>query len=154
MTREHWVLGYVLVVIATAAWPGVEIANFNMLLTMNAQQNSGAFVAINSALTAVAGILSGLFGGAVAAWLGEWQTTIFGLTLTYHGVLFLASSGLRVVGWFWLLGLEDTGHGDTRTALRFLGTNIYSNLQQAVFIPGRLLQHLGRWTFPLHKRRR
>jgi MFS family permease len=157
ISREHWVLGYLPVVISTAAWPGYEIANFNLFLSLSegstGRASSNAYIAINSTACAFAGILSGLFGGAVAQTLGDWHTTILGVTITYHGVLFIISSGIRVVALLWLVGFQDTATGTPHAALRYLGTNLYSNLQQAIFIPGRLLQQLSRWTYQINKRR-
>ena len=153
ITPDNWILGYTTIIIATAAWPGIEIANFNMLLGMSdTSDNGSAYVVVNSTVTAIAGILSGLFGGAVAQLLGDWHTTQAGVTLTYHGVLFIISAIIRTLGLFWLIGFEDPQAGTPRAALRYLGTNLYSNLQQAVFIPGRLLQQLSRWTYQINKR--
>ncbi|MCG3150681.1 MAG: hypothetical protein PCFJNLEI_04172 [Verrucomicrobiae bacterium] len=158
VSRENWLWGYSAIVIATAAWPGIEIANFNVLLGMSDQagpRSSGsAYVVVNSTLTAIAGILSGLFGGAVAQTLDDWKFSFAGITLTYHGVLFIISTLIRTAGLFWLVRFEDRQAGTPRAALRYLGTNLYSNLQQAVFIPGRLFQQLSRWTYQINKRRR
>ena len=157
ISREHWVWGYVLIVIATAAWPGIEAGNFNILLSLSdaadGRASGSAYVAINSTACAVAGVLSGLFGGAVAQALGDWRTTILGYPLTYHGVLFIISSVFRLAAVFWLIRFQDHRAATARTALRYLGTNLYSNLQQAVFIPGRLLQQLSRWTYQSTRRR-
>jgi len=156
ISREHWVWGYLLVVISTAAWPGLEAGTFNVLLNLSdaaeGRSSGSAYVAINSAACAVTGVLSGLFGGVVAQVLGNWQTTILGYPLTYHGVLFIISSILRLAAVGWLIRFEDHRAATARTALRYLGTNLYSNLQQAVFIPGRLLQQLSRGTY--HSTRR
>jgi len=157
ISREHWVWGYLLVVISTAAWPGIEAGNFNILLnlsdTANSRTSGSVYVAINSTACAVAGVLSGLFGGAVAQALGDWRTTVFGYPLTYHGVLFIISSVIRLAALGWLIGFHDHRAATARTALRYLGTNLYSNLQQAVFIPGRALQQLSRWTYQSTRRR-
>jgi len=156
ISREHWVWGYLLIVISTAAWPGIDTGNFNVLLNLSdasdGRTSGTAYVAVNSVMTAIAGILSGLFGGAVAQLLGDWHTTIAGCPLTYHGVLFIISSILRLLAVCWLFSFTDTRAATTRTALRYLGTNLYSNLQQAVFIPGRLLQQLSRWTYQARRR--
>lgn len=153
VTREHWVIGYLAAMIATAAWPGVELANFNIMLGMSAatggKRGGSIYVAINSLVGAVAGILSGLFGGAIAEWLGDWQGALFGWPLTYHGVLFLISGAMRFLALGWLIGLEDRGAGSARAALRYMSTNLYSNLQQAIFMPGRLLLRFTRWTYAL-----
>jgi MFS family permease len=153
VTKEHWVFGYVLAMLATAAWPGIDVANFNILLQLNGTSdgtNRGrGYVAVNSAVGALAGILSGLFGGAVAERLGDWTGSIAGWPLTYHGVLFIISTGIRLVAVVWIIDLVDEGSDTPRAALRYMGTNLYSNLQQVVYIPGRLLWQMGRWTYKL-----
>ena len=156
VNKEHWVFGYTLAMLATAAWPGIDVANFNILLrlsdaTEGAQQTSG-YVAINSAVAAVAGILSGLFGGVVAESLGNWHGTLLGWPLTYTGVLFLIATGIRLLSVVCVLEFADEGAATPRVALRYMGTNLYSNLQQAVFIPGRLWQQIGRWTYKVAPR--
>lgn len=157
VSREHWVWGYLPAVIAIMAWPGYEIANFNLFLSLSdgapGRASSNAYVAINSTACAVAGILSGLLGGTLAQWLGDWHTTLLGTTITYHGVLFIISTVGRMLALLWLIGFHDTATGTPHDALRYFGTNLYSNLQQTIFIPGRLLQQLSRWTGQINKRR-
>jgi MFS family permease len=152
VTPTAWIWGYIGVIIAAAAWPGIELANFNLLLGMSesAGRQATAYVAINSLVGAIAGIASGLFGGYVAHRLGTWEGTLLGWTITYHGVLFLISGALRLLALLWLIHLHDPGASTTRTALRYMGTNFYSNLQQAVFMPGRLILRLSRWTYRLN----
>lgn len=150
VTKDQWVIGYGLAMIATAAWPGVEAANFNLLLNLTTESGRGqrsAFVAINSLVAALAGILSGLFGGLLAEALANWRGTLCGWPLTYHGVLFLISGALRVLALGWLVKLQDKKAWTTQAALRYISTNLYSNLQTTVFTPVRLLQRLSRWTF-------
>jgi len=154
VTHEHWVTGYLFVLVSTAAWPGIEIANFNLLLNFvdpqrEGERRSSGYVAVNSLCVAVAGILSGLFGGYVAQQLNSWQGHIGGWPLTYHGVLFLIACGIRAVALVWLAGLEDVKARTTRAALRYLGTNLYSNIQQAIYMPGRLFMTRRHWTYRL-----
>ena len=148
---------YLFVVIITAAWPAVDLANFNILLGMTdslkGRRYGTAYVAINSVVVAIAGVLSGLFGGAIAEALGDWKGSLLGHPLTYHGVLFIISAVLRAASLLWLIRLEDTGAHSTRAALRFMGATLYSNLQQAVFMPGRVVVSIGRWTYKLNPRR-
>ncbi|MCX7886468.1 MAG: MFS transporter [Verrucomicrobiae bacterium] len=157
VTRERWLPGFALVTIATMMWPGVELGNFNVLLGLStAREDSrqrSAHVAINSTVAAISGIVSGIFGGVVAQRLEHWHGSFFGLPLTFHGVLFLIAGGLRVVAALWLVRLEDPGAETTRAALRYMGANLYSNLQQAVFVPGRLLWQVARWTYRLGRGR-
>jgi len=156
VSRERWLPGFAMGMIATLMWPGVDLGNFNMLLSLSsAQEDSpqrGAHVAINSAVVALSGIASGLFGGAVAQSLQDWHGTLLGRPLTYHGVLFLLAGAVRVLAVVWLIRLEDPGAQTTRAALRYMGASLYSNLQQAMFVPGRLLWQLGRWTYQIRPR--
>ena len=158
VTREHWWVGYIAVLLAVAAWPGVELANFNILLRMSASGSGGrqgsAYVAVSSVVTAAAGVASGLFGGAVAKLLGPWQGSLFGWPLTYHGVLFLVSAGLRGLALLWLIGLREAEAYSTQAAVRYMAVNIYSNVQQAFFMPVRRLVRLGRLAYDLSRRRR
>jgi MFS family permease len=151
VTQEHWVLPYLGLLLVTAAWPGIDLANFNLLLNFSGPasgaRNSGGYVAINSIVAAMAGILSGLLAGTIASALNDWQPVWAGWPMTYHRLLFLLSSVLRVFALLWLWRLEDTGAQPTRAAWRYMGTNLYSNLQQVMFMPGRLLWQRSRWTF-------
>lgn len=162
VTPEHWWFGYALVMVITFVWPGLDLANFNILLGMSESRGGrragSAYVAVNSAVVAIAGTLSGLFGGAVAEWLGaDWRGTLLGWPLTYHGVLFLVSSGLRGLSLLWLIGLHDEKAHSTRDALRYMTSNLYSNVQQFLFMPGRIILRAGRlarMTYKVNPKRR
>jgi MFS family permease len=157
VSRESWWLGYMVVMISVVAWPGVELANFNILLGMSESQQGhrqgGAFIAVNSVVVAAAGVISGLFGGFLARHLGDWEAPFFGRTLTYHGVLFLISAALRLASLLWVLGLEEPKGCTTREAVRYLVANMYSNIQQAVFMPLRRLGRLGKLAYRLGRGR-
>jgi MFS family permease len=154
---ESWRWGYLLVLFATVAWPAMELASFNLLLRIS-QSRGGladtAPVAINSAVTAVAGALSGLFGGAVAEWLKDWQGTLLGWPLTYHGVLFIISAVLRAAALAWVFGLHEERQVSTRTAIRYMAVHLYSNVQQVVLLPLRQFGWLGELTYKLTRPRR
>ena len=154
----HMWLGYVLVLISVGAWSGAELSNFNILLSMSAsrkgQRQGSAYLAVNSVAVAIAGVLSGFLGGSVAVWLGrDWRGTIFGWPITYHGVLFLIAGGIRLCALFWLIGFEQPEAVTTRAAVRHVFTNLFSNLQQAIFMPVRRLVQLGRLALPIGRRR-
>lgn len=151
VTKDQWLWGYVAVIVATAAWPGIELANFNIMLMLSdkyaGKPERSGYVAVCSLFGALAGVLSGLFGGAVAEGFKDWQGTLWGWPVTYHGLLFIISGALRLAALGWLVGLEDQKAYSTRAALRYMGTNLYSNLQQAVFLPGRMMQRVTKWTY-------
>lgn len=150
VVQGHWVAGAIGVAVAAFAWPGVELASYNIMLGLVGQRQGArrntAYVAINSVVVATAGTLSGLFGGLVARSLHDWRGSLLGMPLTYHGVLFLVSGLLRAVALLWLRGIEDPRSFPARDALRYMAADMYSNLQQTVFVPVRLL---GRWTYKL-----
>ncbi len=159
ITPQHWIAGYVLTMTATMAWAGMDIGAFNLLLSMTEsgpgkRSSNTAFVAINSVAAAIAGTLSGLFGGGVAEWLGnDWRTTVCGWPLTFHGVLFLCSTVLRIAALGWICTLkEKQGALATRDALRYMASNVYSNLLQATFSPARVLAVLARSSWRISPR--
>lgn len=151
VTRETWWVGYSAAVVAMAAWPGVDLGSFSLLLRMagsgNGQRRGSAYIAANSVVVATAGLLSGLFGGSVAKLLGHWQGVIFGWPLTYHGLLFIISGALRLLSLGWLLGLREPRDYPTLTAVRYIVGAIYSNMHHAIFMPVRPLLRLGRWAY-------
>lgn len=141
VTPENWWMGYAGVLTAIAAWAGVELANFNILIGIGAsrrgRRQGTAYLALNSIVVAAAGVLSGLFGGAVATVLQGWEGSILGFRLTYHGVLFLVSGALRFGALFWLIGMREPQAHSTLAAARYIAVNIYSNLRQGIFMPVR-----------------
>ncbi len=159
VTPDSWIPGYILVLTAVAAWPGMELAGFNLLLRLTGTGSRGrassAVIAINSLAVAVAGTLSGLFGGMLMETLGSgWRTTILGWPVTSHGILFLVSAVLRTLALVWVLALKEERKVGTRDALHYMMVNLFSNLQQVGFLPIRMLANLARQTWRLPTRRR
>jgi len=151
VTPHNWGLGYPIAMISMFGYPGLELASWNLLLGLTTnpttrRQNS-AYLAVNSVVVAIAGVLSGLFGAAIARWLGDWHGPLFGWPLTYHGVLFLISGAGRFLSLFWLRGLRDEGAWATRDAARLVAANLYSNTQQALLLPARRLGRLTRRSY-------
>jgi MFS family permease len=151
VSRDAWFPGYLVVLIASFAWPGVDLASSNILLGMSERRSGSAYVAINSIVVAIAGTASGIFGGVVAHYLRDWHGSFFGLPLTYHAVLFFISGVLRAASLLWLPGVEEPRAFSAREAFRFMAVNMYSNLQETLYVPVRLF---GRWTYKLVPRGR
>jgi MFS family permease len=151
----HWFPGYLLIMLVAFAWPGVELASINILLGFverrQGRARNSAYVAINSVVVATAGTLSGLFAGAFAKGMRDWHGSIWGLDLTYHGVLFAISSALRIVALLFLRGIEEPRAFSARNAFRYMAGTMYSNLQNTLEIPVRFA---GRWTYKLSALRR
>ena len=156
VTPDNLWMGYLGVLTAIAAWAGVELANFNILIGIGAsrkgQRQGSAYLAVNSVVVAVAGALSGLFGGAVATMLQGWEGSILGFRLTYHGVLFLVSAALRLAGLFWLIGMREPEAHGTLAAVRYIAVNVHSNLRQGIFMPARRLVRIRALAYRLFGR--
>jgi MFS family permease len=118
------------------------------------RRQGSAYVAVNSFVVGVAGVASGVIGGAIAQTLRGWHATVFGWPLTYHSVLFLLTLVMRLVAVGWAFRLEDPRAHGPRATLRYLATDIYSNAQQVVLAPVRLLARVGRWTYRLNQPRK
>ena len=149
VTPEAPWVGYVAVLVSVAAWTGVDAASFNLMLRMSAshggRRQGSAYLAMNSVAIAVAGALSGVLGGAVAGWLGkDWHGALLGLPLTYHGVLFIISSALRVLALPWLFLLHEPGAHTPSAAVQYVLTAAQAKLQQAVRRPLDAMRQLGR----------
>ncbi len=157
VTRESWWIGYLGSTLATAAWPGVELAMFNLMLGISADRHKArrgsAYVAVHSTVVATAGVLSGVFGGALAHIFAGWEGEIFGWPLTYHGILLIISAVLRFAALLWLIGLHEPTAVPTRSAIRYVVAHIYGNVQQAIFTPTRGLGRLGRLTYRFARNR-
>ena len=114
------------------------------------RRHSSAYVAVNSFVIAVSGMLSGFFGGAVAQWVGDWHVTAFGYVLTYHAVLLFLSMGIRASALLWVRKIEEPRACGTRQALAYVGTSALANLASLadlVAVPGKLVLRVGQWTY-------
>jgi MFS family permease len=137
----YWWVGYAAVLVSSMAWPGVELAHFNLLLSrgdpLRGRRYGSVYPAITSFVVAVSGVLSGLLAGvigqAVESWSAEWGGFRFG----YHSVLLGLSLFIRHAR----LG--------ARQVLFQAGTGVFSNLFDLVILPGRLLLRAGEWTYRL-----
>lgn len=152
MSRETWIWPYLAILISVSAWPGIELGNFNYLLSLNegtTRRHAGIFIAVNSVIMAMASLLAGLSSGAVAETLQNWHGEALGVALSFHSILFLASGLLRLLALGWLIGIAERRTLGTRAVLRYMATDIYSNLQVAATYPIQLVAQVGRWTYKL-----
>jgi len=150
-----WLLGYLLTCISPFAFPGIELATFNILLDVaggkdeRGRRGSTVYTAVHSAVLAVAGMASGLL-----VW---WFTSSFDgydpqyavgeIPWTYHKTLFVASSLLRVLAIVIALGIIDRRRFAARTLLQHTASCFYANLKQVGAAPGKAIGQLRRWAF-------
>jgi MFS family permease len=138
VTQDRWWIGYIAVLSATAAWPGIELANQTLLFGLSSSDHSGehagrggsAYVAIFNFAIGIAGIASGIFGGIIAHHFKDWHTDILGWPVTYHGLLFAISAVLRLGSLLFLIGMHEPEAHTARAAMRFITAGLYSNIQQ------------------------
>ncbi|NJL31666.1 MAG: MFS transporter [Phycisphaerales bacterium] len=166
-------LGYLGILLTTANWPGVELANFNIVMDLAGGRSGGdtgtatagkknvggaAYVVVNSIAVALGGMLSGLFASVLTRYIEGIRMIVpmIGIVLTYHDVLFLASSLLRVVAAMFVVRMHEPKSIGTRAALEFMGETFYANMRNVVVVPSRVVEQAYRWTYlirvPVNKR--
>jgi MFS family permease len=146
-------LGYALSVFGAMMWTGVEMANLNFVLDMAGSADSKdsksgtSYVAVNAVIVNIAGCLGGLASGAIAETFKDaaWVVFQWMRPLTFYDVLFILSGVLRfVAGVVFLPHMHEPDAARGRETLRFMTGNVYSNLQNLVLQPIRLMKSLGR----------
>ena len=154
VTPEHWLLGYTLTLISPLAFAGIEVANFNMILSLSSdgsgrkgaaarapQVGGSAFVALHSLAVAAGGILSGLLGAAVAGAIPGFHLAVpaLGLEWTYHHVLLAISALLRGVALCIAMTLIEPGAAPVSAAARHLLATLRSQPLRLLALPERIL---------------
>ena len=101
-------------------------------------------MAVNSVIINIAGCLGGLSAGVIAEALKNWQA--FWLFKTFRGydILFAVSAVMRLLAVVVFLPLiKDAAARPTAQAVRFMMSNVYNNLFNALQQPVKILR-LGR----------
>ena len=128
----------------------MEIANFNIVLEMSETPEQGStgggssYVAVNSVIINIAGCLGGLSAGVIAQSLSTWEH--FWLFKTFRGydILFAVSAVMRLLAVVVFLPfIHDATARPTAQAVRFMMSNVYNNLFNALQQPVKILR-LGR----------
>lgn len=143
----YW-LGYVLSVAGAVLWTGVEVANLNFVLEFsgseNGEQGGSSYVAVNSVIINIAGCVGGLSAGIIAKVLKDWHWNpgIPGIaSVGFYEVLFALSGLMRLLAAvLFLPHMVEHNAGGTVETIRFISSNIYNNLFNAVLSPLRLLR--------------
>jgi MFS family permease len=147
VTRDTIWLGYLLAALGGALWAGIDLVNFNIVLEFsgsageNGAKGGTAYIAINSVIINIAGCLGGFVWGAIAQWFRDlhWAVPAVGDFTCFH-VLFILTALLRLLAVVaFLPGLHEPEARPTVEALRYMGSNIYNNLYNAMMQPLRLV---------------
>jgi MFS family permease len=150
-------LGYGLSAAGAALWTGVEVANTNLVLefaSVDTETEDGvgkggsSFVAVNSVIINIAGCLGGLTSGLIGEALSDWRWQPPILThllhlgpITFYEVLFALSGVMRLLAVVVFLPfIHEPRAQPTKEALRFMTSNIYSNLFNALQWPLRAVR--------------
>jgi MFS family permease len=107
-----------------------------------------AYIAMHSLAMALGGILSGVLGAFVAkvAIDFQWHIPSLGMQLTYHHLLFVISSSIRVVAVIWALTIQEAGSAPVPIAMRIAGAELWSNVRRSVTFPARAAVRVRQWT--------
>lgn len=148
MNSGHVWLGYVLAGAGAAFWTGVEVANFNLVLELSGtdpdnREGGSMYMAVNSMIVNLAGMLGGVFYGSVAESLKTFEYDLHLAWLApigFYEVLFAISAVLRLTAIFPLLRVHEPEARPTVDLLRFIAGNLYNNAAGAVLLPVRLIR--------------
>ncbi|QQE12921.1 MFS transporter [Planctomycetota bacterium] len=148
-------LGYAIVMISVLTWAGIDLSNFNILISIAGTKKEGSiFIAVNSLVAAITGGVSGLLAAYIAS---KYETLTFTIPAIsdhpfgYIAILFILSVALRVVAFFFIFFIDEPKDASTLDTIRFMTTSLYSNLRQAVFMPSRVAISLKNRTYVLTK---
>ena len=139
--------GYLLVAFSLLAWPGVESANFNMLLGLaGSSKGGGAYVALHALAVGIGGIASGIGASMLAGQLVDKRWTLPGLDLiiTYHSIIFLLSFLLRFGAIFFALRIHEPRAHPTQQVVRDMGSTLHANVRSVVMLPNRMFNEMAR----------
>jgi MFS family permease len=141
-----WV-GYILSAVGAALWAAVEIANFNIVLEMSETPDAGgtgggsSYVAVNSVIVNIAGCLGGLSAGVIAELLRDWHAFWVFKTFRGYDILFAVSAVMRLLAVvIFLPFIKDATARPTVQAVRFMMSNVYNNLFNALQQPVKILR--------------
>ena len=151
------ILGYAVVFFALMFWPGLDVASTNIMLdfagTRGQQATGTALVAVNSVAVAIGGSVSGLIGAAVAGAFGDIALAVPLLegTLSYHALLFVLSTVLRLAAFCCILPFKEPEAAPTRDVIRFMTSALYGNVRQALLMATRVVGQVYRWSYRMRR---
>jgi MFS family permease len=128
-------------IIGGAAWPGVNVAQTNIVLGFSEGTGKSRYIAASAVLISAGGALGGLVGGVMTRCLeGLQQHPIaFGpVAWTNWHLSFVLAIAARLLSMVWLYGMPDAGATPVRAVARQISVNAYNNIVTTVFYPLRV----------------
>ena len=151
------IFGYGVVFFSLMCWPGLDIASMNIMLafagTRDQPATGTALVAVNSVAMAIGGSISGLIGAGVASAFGDiaLEVPLLNGTLSYHALLFILSTVLRLAALGCILPFHEAKAAPTRDVIRFMTSAFYGNVRQALLMPTRVVGQVYRWSYRMRR---
>ncbi|MCX6379507.1 MAG: MFS transporter [Armatimonadetes bacterium] len=102
------------------SWAGVQLTQFNLLISLSPSQKTPIYVATMSAVTGLTGGLAPMVGSVLMKSMEGWSAHFLGnIWLNFH-LTFLVSSTLRFSALFLLRGVHDSRSATTREVIQQL----------------------------------
>jgi MFS family permease len=149
LTPETLWFGYLLTTAGAILWNGVETANSQIVLELSrtggrdeALEGGTSYIAVNAIVINIAGCVGGLASGLLAQWLKDihFDLSWGWKTFTFYDVLFIGSAALRLLAVaVFVPHIDEPEARPTRETLRFMTSNIYNNLFNAIMQPLRFV---------------
>jgi len=128
-------------IIGGASWPGVNVAQTNIVLGFSEGTGKSRYIAASAVLISLGGFLGGLVGGILTRSLEGLQQhpLAFGpVAWTNWHLSFVLALAARLLAMFWLYGMPDAGATPVRAVARQISSNTYNNIVTTVFYPLRV----------------
>lgn len=129
-------------IIGGACWPGVNLAQTNIVLGFSEGTGRSRYIAASAVLISAGGALGGLAGG----WMTQSLTALQQHPLTFGPfawtnwhLSFAVAIAARLLAMFWLHGMPDPGATPVRTVARQMSANAYNNIVTRMFYPLRVI---------------
>ncbi len=139
LIRPEWSwIGLLVPIYGGAVWAGIDMALCNAVLAFGDGGKSSSYVAVQSIISGLGGILGPLAAGLLGQVLGDWQVQIGSFTFVSYHVLFLLGAAMQALTVPLALRIEEPQAHSTRDVLRQLYGNVATAAQVLTYVPRRV----------------
>ena len=96
-----------LYLISGTFWPGVGVAQFNIMFRLTPKKDRAAYLAFNTILTSSVAFIGPVVGGYLLDWMGNFSFKVLFLNIGAFQLLFLAGAMMRSLPLFILSKVEE-----------------------------------------------
>ena len=125
-------------IIGGAAWPGVNVAQTNIVLGFSEGSGRSRYIAASAVLISTGGAAGGFVGGLLTQQLDYFQhhpLTIGPMEWTNWHFAFALAVLVRLLAMVWLWRMPDPGATRVRSVARQISVNAYNNIVTTLFYP-------------------